>query len=99
MEIKAQQYISDRVKMETQQNVNEDTGGLLPIINRIESDMAVLSRAIASTQLALKALAVELKKNGQKVETLQAGQRFLAGQFKNRNGTLYGPRWQPKSDE
>jgi phage-related minor tail protein len=63
---------------------------ILNIIARIEADMARLSQAVASVQRVLKDVASELKENGEKVETLQATQRLLAGQFKPREGTMYG---------
>jgi phage-related tail protein len=67
-----------------------DKPRLLEIIARIEADMARLGQAVVATQRTLKALASEFKQNGEKVETLQAGQRLLAGQFKNRDGHVYG---------
>jgi phage-related minor tail protein len=67
-----------------------DKRRLLEIVARIEADMARLEQAVTATQRTLKALAVELKQNGEKVETLQAGQRLLAGQFKARDGHGYG---------
>jgi prefoldin subunit 5 len=63
---------------------------ILAVIARIESDMERLNLAVASVQRTLKTLSADLKENGEKVETLQAGQQLLAGQFKRRDGTVYG---------
>jgi hypothetical protein len=69
---------------------NLDTNRLLAIVNRVEADIVRLSAAVEAAQRTLKNIKAELKQNGKKVVELQAGQQFLAGQFKNRDGTMYG---------
>jgi phage shock protein A len=63
---------------------------LLAIISRVETDIARLSAAVESAQRTLKSIKTELHENGKKVVELQAGQRLLAGRFKQRDGTVYG---------
>jgi len=69
-----------------------DQKRLNAIINRIEADLERLSEAMASTQRTLKTLSIELKTNGEKVETVLATQRFLAGQKVRDGHGLYGRR-------
>jgi len=65
---------------------------LLAVIQRIENDLLHLSEVVAAVQKTLKTLSSEMRENGKKVETLQAGQRFLAGRFHLRDGTRPIPR-------
>jgi uncharacterized coiled-coil DUF342 family protein len=69
---------------------NIDNNRLLAIINRVEADIVRLSAAVDAAQRTLKNIKTELRQNGKKVVELQASQKFLAGQFKQRDGTVYG---------
>jgi len=55
---------------------------LLAIISRLEGDIRNLEQAVA------KAAEASIKQS-QQVKTLQAGQQFLAGQFRRRDGAIY----------
>ena len=65
---------------------------LRALFDRLSEDLASLEKALNQTQALLKELAKEARKNGeaveQRLEGVEATQRFLAGQWSRRDGTF-----------
>lgn len=61
---------------------------LLAAMERLSTDLSNLERALTSTQKFLRQLAKETHANGERLETIQATQRFLANQQPRRDGTF-----------
>lgn len=65
---------------------------LIAVFEQLSQDMAKVAEAVTHSQYVLDKLLREMKKNGKTVErrldTIQATQRFLAGQQPRRDGTF-----------
>ena len=76
---------------------------LVSVISRLESDLTNLEKSMTHVQSLLKELLKEIRQNGrahgEQLETIQATQRFLAGQQPRRDGAYPYRVWRIENDD